>query len=170
MITLFAALSAGANTYLRCNFCIFFFNDLTERLGGCLYKCGCLVKLSILMSMMRENSFFQSLRACTPSNNSHLSGLVIGLRAYPSTSRNSCAILKIKMLNCCICYSIIKEPRFLLFKILDKSHQIWYLTYGIGLTLDSDAGLRLQEGLKWKFVSWRRILVIFRSQSEYEVV
>ena len=32
-------------------------NDLTERLGGCLYKCGCLVKLSILMSMMRKNHF-----------------------------------------------------------------------------------------------------------------
>ena len=67
MITLFAALSAGAKTYLRCNFSIFFFNDLTERLGGCLYKCGCLVKLSILMSMTRKNSFFQSLRACTPT-------------------------------------------------------------------------------------------------------
>ena len=67
MITLFAALSAGAKTYIRCNFSIFFFNDLTERLGGCLYKCGCLVKLSILMSMTRKNSFFQSLRACTPT-------------------------------------------------------------------------------------------------------
>ena len=67
MITLFAALSAEAKTYLRCNFSIFFFGDLTERLGGCLYKCGCLVKLSILMSMMRINSFFQSLRACTPT-------------------------------------------------------------------------------------------------------
>ena len=44
MITLFAALSAGAKTYLRCNFSIFFFNDLTERLGGCLYKCGCFGK------------------------------------------------------------------------------------------------------------------------------
>ena len=53
--------------YIRCNFSIFFFNDLTERLGGCLYKCGCLVKLSILMSMTRKNSFFQSLRACTPT-------------------------------------------------------------------------------------------------------
>ena len=67
MITLFAALSAGAKTYIRCNFSIFFFNDLTERLGGCLYKCGCLVKLSILMSMTRKNSFFQSFRACTPN-------------------------------------------------------------------------------------------------------
>ena len=67
MITLFAALSAGAKTYLRCNFSIFFFSDLTERLDGCLYKCGCLVKLSILMSMIRKNSFFQSLRACTPT-------------------------------------------------------------------------------------------------------
>ena len=67
MITLFAALSAGAKTYIRCNFSIFFFNDLTERLGGWLYKCGCFVKLSILMSMTRKNSFFQSLRACTPT-------------------------------------------------------------------------------------------------------
>ena len=67
MITLFAALSAGAKTYLRCNFSIFFFNDFTERLDGCLNKCGCLVKLSILMSIMRKNSFFQSLRACTPT-------------------------------------------------------------------------------------------------------
>ena len=54
MITLLAALSAGAKPYLRCNFSIFFFNDLTERLGGWLYKCGCIVKLSILMSMMRK--------------------------------------------------------------------------------------------------------------------
>ena len=65
MITLFAALSAGAKTYLRCNFSIFFFSDLTERLDGCLYKCGCSVKLSILMSMIRKNSCFQSLRECT---------------------------------------------------------------------------------------------------------
>ena len=28
-----------------CNFSIFFFNDFTERLDGCLNKCGCLVKL-----------------------------------------------------------------------------------------------------------------------------
>ena len=67
MITLFAALSAGAKTNLRCNFSIFIFNDFTERLDGCLNKCGCLVKLSILMSIMRKNSFFQSFRACTPT-------------------------------------------------------------------------------------------------------
>ena len=67
IIMLFAALSAGAKTYSRCNFSIFFFNDFTERLDGCLNKCGCLVKLSILMSILRKNSFFQSLRACTPT-------------------------------------------------------------------------------------------------------
>ena len=50
MMTLFAALSAGANTYLLCNFSIFLFRVFTERLGGCLYKCGCVVKFSILMS------------------------------------------------------------------------------------------------------------------------
>ena len=38
--TLFAALSAGAKTYFRCSFSIFFFNDLTERLDGCMYKRG----------------------------------------------------------------------------------------------------------------------------------
>ena len=67
MITLFAALSAGAKTHVRCNFSIFFFNDFTERLDGCLNKCGCFVKLSILMSIIRKNSFFQPLRACTPT-------------------------------------------------------------------------------------------------------
>ena len=67
MITLFAALSAGTKTYLRCDFSIFFINDLTERLDGCLYKYGCFVTLSILMSMIRKNSLFQSLRACTPT-------------------------------------------------------------------------------------------------------
>ena len=67
MITLLAALSAGAKTYLRCNLSISFFNDFTERLDGCLNKCGFLLKLSILMSIMRKNSFFQSLRACTPT-------------------------------------------------------------------------------------------------------
>ena len=44
--------------------CCFVF---TERLGGCLYKCGCVVKFSILMSRMRKNSFSKSLRACTPT-------------------------------------------------------------------------------------------------------
>ena len=57
MVTLIAALSVGAKTYLRCNFSIFFFNDFTERLDGCLNKCGCLLKLSILMSIMSKNSF-----------------------------------------------------------------------------------------------------------------
>ena len=32
-----------------------------------LYKCGCVVNFSILMSTMRKRSFFQSLRACTPT-------------------------------------------------------------------------------------------------------
>ena len=67
MIMLFAALSAGTKTYLQCNFSIFFFIDWTERLGGCLYKCGCVVKLSILMSIIFNISFFQSLRAYTPT-------------------------------------------------------------------------------------------------------
>ena len=54
--------------YLLCNFSIFFFSAFTERLGGCLYKCGCVVKFSILMSTIRKNSSFQSLiRACTPT-------------------------------------------------------------------------------------------------------
>ena len=67
MITLFAALSAGAKTNLLCNVSIFLFNDFTERLDGCLNKFGCLVQLSILMSIMRKNLFFQSLRAWTPT-------------------------------------------------------------------------------------------------------
>ena len=29
-----------------------------ERLGDCLYKCGCVLKVSILISTMRKNSFF----------------------------------------------------------------------------------------------------------------
>ena len=56
-----------AKTYLLWSFSIFLFNDFTERLVGCLYKCGCLVKFSIRMSIIRKNSFFQSLRACTPT-------------------------------------------------------------------------------------------------------
>ena len=68
MMTLFAALSAGAKTYLLWSFSIFLFHDFTERLVGCLYKCGCLVKFSIRMSIIRRNSFFQSLRACTPTS------------------------------------------------------------------------------------------------------
>ena len=67
MMTLLAALSAGAKTYLLCNLSIFLFSAFTERLGGCLYKLGCKVKFSILMSTIRKNSFFQSLRACTPT-------------------------------------------------------------------------------------------------------
>ena len=67
MMTLFAALSAGAKTYLLWSFSIFLFNDFTERLVRCLYKCGCLVKVSIRMSIIRRNSFFQSLRACSPT-------------------------------------------------------------------------------------------------------
>ena len=42
--------------YLLCNFSIFLFNDFTERLVGSLYKCGCLVKFSILILMMCKNS------------------------------------------------------------------------------------------------------------------
>ena len=53
--------------YLLCNISIFLFNACTERLGGWLYKCGCEVNFSILMSTMRKNSFFRSLRACTPT-------------------------------------------------------------------------------------------------------
>ena len=56
MITLFAALSAGAKTYLRCSFSIFFFNDLTERLGGCLYKCAEL-QLNKANTSGKETSF-----------------------------------------------------------------------------------------------------------------
>ena len=48
-------------------FAIFLFRAFTERLGGCLYKCGCVVKFSILMSTIRKNSSFPSLRACTPT-------------------------------------------------------------------------------------------------------
>ena len=40
MMTLFAALSAGANTYLLCSLSIFLFSAFTERLGGCLYVDG----------------------------------------------------------------------------------------------------------------------------------
>ena len=65
MITLFTASSAGAKTYLLCNLSTFLFSTFAERLGGCLYKWGCVVKFSILMSTMRINSFFQYLRACT---------------------------------------------------------------------------------------------------------
>ena len=43
--------------YLLCNFSIFLFNDFTERLVGSLYKCWCLVKLSILILMMCKKSF-----------------------------------------------------------------------------------------------------------------
>ena len=67
MMTLFAALSAGAKTYLLWSFSIFLFKDFAERLVGCLYKCGCLVKFSMQMSIIRKNSFFQLLRACTPT-------------------------------------------------------------------------------------------------------
>ena len=67
MMTLFAALSAGAKTYLLWSFSIFLLNDFTERLVGCWYKCGCLVKFSIWMSNIRKNAFFKSLRACTPT-------------------------------------------------------------------------------------------------------
>ena len=66
MMTLFAALSAMAKTYLLRSFSIFLLKDFTERLVGCLYKCGCLVKFTIRMSIIRKNSFFQSLRACAP--------------------------------------------------------------------------------------------------------
>ena len=45
MMTLFTALSAEPNTYLRFNLSIFLFSAFTERLGGCLYKCGCVVKV-----------------------------------------------------------------------------------------------------------------------------
>ena len=57
-MTLFAALSAGAKTYLLCNISIFLFSAFTERLGGCLYISGLVVKFSILMSTMLKNSFF----------------------------------------------------------------------------------------------------------------
>ena len=67
MKTLFAALSAGQRR-IYCEVSPFFlFNDFTERLVGCLYKCGCLVNVSIRMSIIRKNSFFQSLRAWTPT-------------------------------------------------------------------------------------------------------
>ena len=58
---------AGAKTYLLCNLSIFLFSAFTKRQGGCLYRCGCVVKFSILMSTMRKKSFFQSLRACNPT-------------------------------------------------------------------------------------------------------
>ena len=45
LMALFAALLAGAKTYLLCNFFNFPFQCSTERLGGCLYKCGCVVKI-----------------------------------------------------------------------------------------------------------------------------
>ena len=61
-------LSTGAKTYLLCYISIFLFSAFTERLDGCLYKCGCIVKFSIQTSTMRKKSFFfQSLRACTPA-------------------------------------------------------------------------------------------------------
>ena len=62
MTTLFAALSAGAKTYLLCNLSIFFFSAFTDRLSDCLYKCGCVVKFSTLMSTMRKNWFFQVVK------------------------------------------------------------------------------------------------------------
>ena len=67
MMTLFAALSTGAKTYLLWSFSIFLLNDFTEWLVGCLYKCECYVKFSMRMSIIRISSFFQSLRACTPT-------------------------------------------------------------------------------------------------------
>ena len=45
MMTLFTAFSAGTNRYLRFNLSIFLFSAFTERLGGCLYKCGCVLKV-----------------------------------------------------------------------------------------------------------------------------
>ena len=66
-MTLFAALSAGTKTYLRWYLSIYLFSTFTEQLGGCLFKCWCIVKFSNLMSTIRKNSFFQSLRACTPT-------------------------------------------------------------------------------------------------------
>ena len=59
-------------TYLLCNLSIFMFIAwTTERLhvGDCLYKCWCVLKVSILMSTMRKNSIFQLLRACTQNHN-----------------------------------------------------------------------------------------------------
>ena len=55
MITLSAALSAGAKTYLRCNFSIFCFNDFTERLDGCLNKCGTELKVEDTQDMTFVN-------------------------------------------------------------------------------------------------------------------
>ena len=43
--------------------------SVPERLGDCLYKCGCVLKVSILTSTMRKNAFFQLLRACTQKQN-----------------------------------------------------------------------------------------------------
>ena len=65
MMTLFAALSAGAKICLLCNLPIFLFSAFSKRLGSCLYKCGCIVKVYILMSTIHKNSFYQSLRVCT---------------------------------------------------------------------------------------------------------
>ena len=62
MITLFAALSAGAKIYLLCYLSIFLSSAFTERLGGCLHKCRCVVKLSILMSTMRKHSFLPFIK------------------------------------------------------------------------------------------------------------
>ena len=52
----------GKDIYLLCNYFIFLFSAFTERLGGCLYKCGCVVKFSILMSTIRKNSFSSRYR------------------------------------------------------------------------------------------------------------
>ena len=57
MMALFAALSDRTKTYLLCNFSIFLFSAFTKRLVGCFYKCGCVVKFSILMSTMRKIHF-----------------------------------------------------------------------------------------------------------------
>ena len=81
-MTLFAALSAGAKTYLLCNFSIFLFSAFTERLGGCLYKCGCVVKFSILMSTIRKNSSFQSLRSKSAIKSSSVISSQIGVLSY----------------------------------------------------------------------------------------
>ena len=49
MMTLFAALSAGAKTYLLRNLSVFLFSAFTIQLGDCLYQFGCIVKFSILI-------------------------------------------------------------------------------------------------------------------------
>ena len=55
LLTMKFCTAKNISLYLICDFSIFPFSAFNERLGLCLYKYGCVVKLSILMSTISKH-------------------------------------------------------------------------------------------------------------------